>query len=93
VKIDLNTYRVYRNGQRVDLGPIEFRLLCHLLSRSPKVLTRQDLIAVAWPKNVLVEPRTIDAHVGRLRRALARRGETNLIRTVRSAGYAFDPDD
>jgi two-component system phosphate regulon response regulator PhoB len=90
VRIDLNTYRVYRNGRRVELGPIEFRLLCHLMTRSPAVLSRQNLIAAAWPRNVLVEPRTVDAHVGRLRRALTRRGETDIIRTVRSAGYSFD---
>ena len=93
VRIDLDTYRVYRDGWRVELGPIEFRLLCQLMTRSPAVLSRQDLIAAVWPRNVLVEPRTVDAHVGRLRRALTRRGETDLIRTVRSAGYSFDFND
>jgi two-component system phosphate regulon response regulator PhoB len=93
VRIDLDTYRVYRNGRRVELGPIEFRLLCHLMTRSPAVLSRQDLITAVWPRNVLVEPRTVDAHVGRLRRALTGRGETDLIRTVRSAGYSFDFND
>jgi two-component system phosphate regulon response regulator PhoB len=90
VDIDLQTYRIHRNRRRINVGPIEFRLLYHLLSNSPKVLSRQELIEAAWPRRVHVEPRTVDVHIGRLRRELNKRGEPNLIRTVRSAGYSFD---
>jgi two-component system, OmpR family, phosphate regulon response regulator PhoB len=90
VNIDLQTYRIHRNRRRINVGPIEFRLLYHLLSNSPKVLSRQELIEAAWPRRVHVEPRTVDVHIGRLRRQLNKWGEPNLIRTVRSAGYSFD---
>ena len=93
VEINLQTYRISRNGRRVDIGPIEFRLLCSLLRCSPRVLSRQELISAAWPPGVFVDPRTVNIHVGRLRRALSTQGEPNLIRTVRSAGYSFDPAD
>jgi two-component system phosphate regulon response regulator PhoB len=90
VEVDLQTFRAFRNGRRVRAGLTEFRLLCHLLRGSPRVISRQELIEAAWPRQVFVEPRTVDVHVGRLRRELNRHGGPNLIRTVRSAGYAFD---
>jgi two-component system phosphate regulon response regulator PhoB len=93
VEVDLQTFRAFRNGRRVNAGLTEFRLLCDLLRRSPRVISRQELIEAAWPRHVFVEPRTVDVHVGRLRRELNRHGGPNLIRTVRSAGYAFDFSD
>ena len=90
VQIDFRSYRIHRNGRRIDVGPIEFRLLHHLISKSPMVLSRQELIEAAWPRRVHVESRTVDVHIGRLRRELNKSGEPNLIRTVRSIGYSFD---
>jgi two-component system phosphate regulon response regulator PhoB len=90
VEVDLQTFRAFRNGCRIRAGLTEFRLLCHLLRGSPRVISRQELIEAAWPRQVFVEARTVDVHVGRLRRELNRHGGPNLIRTVRSAGYAFD---
>jgi two-component system, OmpR family, phosphate regulon response regulator PhoB len=93
VLVDLETYRVYRNQRKVRLGPIEFRLLCHLINCAPRVVSRDELIAVGWPKHVFVHMRTVDVHVGWLRRALNKGNEPNLIRTVRSAGYALDSEN
>jgi two-component system, OmpR family, phosphate regulon response regulator PhoB len=90
VEVNLQTYRITRNRRRVDVGPIEFRLLCSLLRCTPRVLSRRELINAAWPPGVFVDPRTVNIHIGRLRKALSARGEPNLIRTVRSAGYSFD---
>lgn len=94
VELDPDTYRVRRAGREVHLCPIEFRLLRHLLQHPGQVFTRADLIGAAWQKNVYVGPRTVDVHVGQLRRALKAKSESDLIRTVRSVGYALaDPDD
>lgn len=93
VEVNLQTYRITRNGRRVDVGPIEFRLLCSLLRSTPRVLSRRELISAAWPPGVFVDPRTVNIHIGRLRKALSAHGKQNLIRTVRSAGYSFDHTD
>lgn len=89
VELDLDTYRVHRDGREINLSPIEFRLLQHFMQSSRRVITRHELIAAAWEKNVYVAPRTVDVHVGQLRRALNAKSETDLIRTVRSVGYAM----
>ena len=89
LEMNLNTYRVYRNGQEVRLCPIEFRLLRHMLARPGKVFSRDELIRAAWPSNIFVDARTVDVHIGRLRRTLKAVAETDMIRTVRSAGYAL----
>lgn len=89
VEMDLVTYRVRRNGQEVHLSPIEFKLLRYFLERPERVLTRKELHNAAWQQNVHVGPRTVDVHVGRLRKALGSDPDTNLIRTVRSIGYAL----
>ena len=88
LEMNLNTYRVFRNSQEVHLCPIEFRLLRHMLARPGKVFTRDELIRAAWPSNIFVDARTVDVHIGRLRRTLKAAAERDLIRTVRSAGYA-----
>jgi two-component system phosphate regulon response regulator PhoB len=87
--MNLDTYRVYRNGKEVHLCPIEFRLLRHMLARPGKVFSRNELIRAAWPRNIFVEARTVDVHIGRLRRTLKAAAKTDMIRTVRSAGYAL----
>jgi two-component system, OmpR family, phosphate regulon response regulator PhoB len=89
LEMNLDTYRVYRNGKEVHLCPIEFRLLRHMLARPGKVFSRNELIRAAWPRNIFVEARTVDVHIGRLRRTLKAAAKTDMIRTVRSAGYAL----
>lgn len=89
VEMDLGTYRVRRDGRDVHLSPIEFKLLKHFLERPEQVITREELHNAAWLDNVHVGPRTVDVHVGRLRKALHSGAKGNLIRTVRSVGYAL----
>lgn len=89
VELDPEGYRVHRAGREIHLSPIEFRLLRHLLQHPGQVFTRDDLVGAAWQKNVYVGPRTVDVHVGILRRALKAESESDLIRTVRSVGYAL----
>lgn len=91
VEILTQEYRVrHRDGTDIPLSPIEFKLLCELLKVPGKVLSREELIRAAWPQNIFVELRTVDVHIGRLRRLLARATGKNLIRTVRLAGYAAE---
>jgi two-component system phosphate regulon response regulator PhoB len=91
IKISTHTHRVQNaDGKDIHLSPIEFRLLRQLLSVPGQVFSREELIRAAWPDNIFVELRTVDVHIGRLRRLLAQETGTNLIRTVRSAGYAID---
>ena len=88
--MDLASHRVRRKGRDVHLGPTEFRLLRHLLEHQGRVFSREQLLDVVWGQDVYVEPRTVDVHIRRLRKALNAEEETDLIRTVRSAGYALD---
>ena len=74
----------------VHLGPTEFRLLRHLLRHPGRVFSRERLLDVVWGRDVYVEPRTVDVHIRRLRKALNSGDGADLIRTVRSAGYALD---
>jgi two-component system phosphate regulon response regulator PhoB len=90
IGMNLETHRVNRNGLDIHLGPIEFKLLQHLMRNGGQVCGRGDLIANAWPRNIHVEPRTVNVHIGRLRRALSWNGSPDLIRTVRSIGYALE---
>ena len=89
IEMDLASYRVWRSGRAIHLSPTEFKLLRHLLERPEQVVTRQELRVAAWPRNIHVGPKTIDVHVGRLRRALSTGTQTNLIRTIRSVGWAL----
>ena len=82
--------RVHRDEREIRLGPTEFRLLDCLLQRPGRVFSREQLLDMVWGRDVYVEARTVDVHVGRLRKALNRRGERDPIRTVRAAGYALD---
>lgn len=89
VEMDLAAHKVRRDGQPVALGPTEYRLLRHLLEKPGRVFSRQQLLETVWPHSEEIELRTVDVHIRRLRLAL---GEPDLIRTVRSAGYALDAD-
>ncbi|HMA13723.1 MAG: phosphate regulon transcriptional regulator PhoB [Bacteroidota bacterium] len=88
--MDLAAHRVRRNGQDIHLGPTEFRLLRHLMQHPGRVFTREQLLDSVWGRDVYVEPRTVDVHIRRLRKALNQVGDDDLIRTVRSAGYSLD---
>ena len=90
--VNLAVHRVMRAGREVRLGPTEFRLLRYLLEHQGRVFSREQLLAAVWGRDVHVEPRTVDVHIRRLRKALNGEKEHNLIRTVRSAGYALDRD-
>jgi two-component system, OmpR family, phosphate regulon response regulator PhoB len=89
VVMDLTTHTVTRSGGEVKLGPTEFRLLRHFLQNPEAVFTREDLLASVWGGNVHVELRTVDVHIRRLRKAMNGESNIDLIRTVRSAGYAL----
>lgn len=83
--------RLVRHGaEELRLGPIEFKLLCRLLEAPGRVFSRSELIEAAWPPNYYVQPRTVDVHVGRLRRSLEQMTGRNIIRTIRSTGYAAE---
>jgi two-component system phosphate regulon response regulator PhoB len=88
--LDRAEHRVTRQGRDVHLGPTEYRLLDFLMQRPGRVFSRERLLDAVWGPNTYVEVRTVDVHVGRLRKALKRPGAKDLIRTVRSAGYALD---
>ena len=88
--LDRAEHRVTRAGKDVHLGPTEYRLLDFLMQRPGRVFSRERLLDAVWGPNTYVEVRTVDVHVGRLRKALKRPGSRDLIRTVRSAGYALD---
>ncbi|MFQ8430160.1 phosphate regulon transcriptional regulator PhoB [Amaricoccus sp. W119] len=88
--LDRQLCRVRRGERDVHLGPTEFRLLDVLMQRPGRVFSREQLLDRVWGQDVYVESRTVDVHVGRLRKALNRRGDRDPIRTVRSSGYALD---
>ena len=90
ISIDRGTHRVRRAARDVHLGPTEYRLLDQLMQHPGRVFSREQLLDTVWGSDVYVEARTVDVHVGRLRKALNQPGEKDPIRTVRSAGYSFD---
>jgi two-component system, OmpR family, phosphate regulon response regulator PhoB len=89
-RLDTESYRVTRGGMAVHLGPTEFRLLAALMERQGKVWTREALLDRVWGRDIYIDTRTVDVHVGRLRKALCIHGGADPIRTVRGAGYAMD---
>lgn len=89
ILLDAGEHRVFRAGQALHLGPTEFRLLSTLMERPGRVWTREQLLDRVWGRDIYVDSRTIDVHVGRLRKALMANGGTNPVRTVRGAGYAL----
>lgn len=90
VEMDLTAHKVIRAGSEVHLGPTEFKLLRHFMQNPEKVFSREDLLKAVWGENIYVEIRTVDVHIRRLRSALHEFGSDDLIRTVRSEGYAFN---
>ena len=88
--LDRETRRVRRGGREIHLGPTEFRLLEYLMERPGRVFSRSQLLDGVWGQSVEIDERTVDVHVGRLRKALSRGRESDPIRTVRGAGYSFD---
>lgn len=90
ITIDLAAHRVDRAGKSIHLGPTEFRLLRHLMEHPGRVYSREQLLDAVWGRDIYVEARTVDVHIRRLRKALNDGGAADLIRTVRSAGYALD---
>ncbi len=90
IVIDRVSHRVMRGEQEIHLGPTEFRLLDHLMQHPGRVFSREQLLNAVWGSDVFVEVRTVDVHIGRLRKALNKYGQGDPVRTVRSAGYVLD---
>src|SRR5215468_10455228 len=90
ISLDREKKRVTRAGRPVDLGPTEYRLLEFLMERPGRVFSREQLLDGVWGSDVYIDERTVDVHVGRLRKALNRGHGTDPIRTVRGAGYSLD---
>jgi len=90
--IDRVAHRVKRSGKEIHLGPTEFRLLDYLMQHPGRVFSREQLLDAVWGSDVYVEARTVDVHIGRLRKALNGSSDGDPIRTVRSAGYSLDLD-
>ncbi len=93
ITIDRVAHRVRRGVREVHLGPTEFRLLDYLMQHPGRVFSREQLLDAVWGSDVYVEARTVDVHIGRLRKALNQDIEADPIRTVRSAGYSLDLGD
>jgi two-component system phosphate regulon response regulator PhoB len=83
---------VKRAGKEIHLGPTEFRLLDYLMQHPGRVFSREQLLDAVWGADIYVEARTVDVHIGRLRKALNGGSDADPIRTVRSAGYSLDMD-
>ena len=92
LEMDLVGHKVKRGGETVPLGPTEFRLLRHFLEHPGRVFSRERLLDSVWGRDTDIEPRTVDVHIRRLRKAINAGGKSDIIRTVRSAGYALDKD-
>jgi two-component system phosphate regulon response regulator PhoB len=90
LELDRQSHRVRRAGRDLHLGPTEYRLLEFLMERPGRVFSREQLLDGVWGSEVYIDERTVDVHVGRLRKALNRGREADPIRTVRGAGYALD---
>ncbi len=90
ISIDRAAHRVTRNQVEIHLGPTEFRLLDYFIQHPGRVFSREQLLDAVWGSDVYVETRTVDVHIGRLRKALSKAGGEDPIRTVRSAGYALN---
>jgi two-component system phosphate regulon response regulator PhoB len=90
ISLDPASHRVIRNGRALHLGPTEFRLLEFFLRHPKRVFSREDVLNAVWGRDIHVEPRTVDVHIRRLRKAINGPGEIDIVRTVRAAGYALD---
>jgi two-component system, OmpR family, phosphate regulon response regulator PhoB len=90
LELDPETHRVRRDGESIHLGPTEYRLLKHFMERPTRVYSRDQLLDAVWGMDKTIDLRTVDVHIRRLRKAVNIEGKPDLIRTVRSAGYALD---
>jgi two-component system phosphate regulon response regulator PhoB len=90
IVLDRSAHRVMRRSREVRLGPTEFRLLVFFMENANRVLTRQQLLDGVWGRDAFIDGRTVDVHIGRLRKALIRGSDSDPIRTVRGAGYVFE---
>jgi len=90
IRLDPESHRVSRNGGELHLGPTEFRLLAALMEKAGRVWSRESLLDRVWGRDIYVDTRTVDVHIGRLRKALCVHGGDDPIRTVRGAGYAIE---
>jgi two-component system phosphate regulon response regulator PhoB len=93
LSMDQDAHRVVRNGRALHLGPTEYRLLEFFLMHPGRVFSREQLLDAVWGRDIHVEPRTVDVHIRRLRKAINAENEVDIIRTVRSAGYALDLEE
>ena len=93
LEMDIVSHKVKRGNDAVQLGPTEFRLLRHFLEHPRRVFSRERLLDAVWGQDSDIELRTIDVHIRRLRKAINGEGKSDIIRTVRSAGYALDSED
>ena len=92
IEMDLVAHKIIRNGRKIKLGPKEFKLLKNFLEQPQRVFSRDQLLDKIWGENIYVEPRTVDVHIRRLRKAITANNEINIIRTVRDAGYSLEID-
>jgi two-component system phosphate regulon response regulator PhoB len=92
LQMDVGAHRVRRGGKPVQLGPTEYRLLRHFMENPGRVFSRERLLDAVWSHDEEIDTRTVDVHVRRLRKALNAGDRPDVIRTVRSAGYALDID-
>ena len=89
LRLDSETHRVSRSGAEIKLGPTEFRLLSAFLERPGRVFSREALLDRVWGRDIYVDSRTVDVHIGRLRKALMSAGGNDPLRTVRGTGYSL----
>jgi two-component system phosphate regulon response regulator PhoB len=89
IRLDSETHRVYRADKVLKLGPTEFRLLATLMEKPGRVFSRETLLDRVWGRDIYVDSRTVDVHIGRLRKSLCAFGGEDVLRTVRGAGYAI----
>ncbi len=87
--LDAETHKVFRKDRELKLGPTEFRLLTTFMEKPGRVWSREQLLDRVWGRDIYVDTRTVDVHIGRLRKVLSRHGDPDPIRTVRGAGYAL----
>lgn len=90
LSLDRRSFRVHRGGEELKLGPTEYRILEFLMERKGRVFSRSQLLDSIWGRESEIDERTVDVHIGRLRKALGRGDGKDPIRTVRGAGYSFD---
>lgn len=89
IRLDPESHRVYRGDKVLKLGPTEFKLLVTLMERPGRVFSREQLLDLVWGRDIYVDTRTVDVHVGRLRKSLMSQGGGDPVRTVRGAGYSL----